>query len=85
MEQEKQLALEQEIMRLKQENVQLRDLCQKMDMTNNFKRLDYLFNVIERIEVYPEEFTERCIDEIKNAIYPSRDEVKQQVLSDDGE
>ena len=46
---------------------QSRTLYQKLqeaNMTNLFKRLDYLFAVIENISVFPEDFGKKCIDEI---------------------
>lgn len=37
---------------------------QEADMTNLFKRLDYLFAVVENLEKFPAEFGKKCIDEI---------------------
>lgn len=46
---------------------QSRNLYQKLqeaDMTNMFKRLDYLFAVVENREAFPKEFADKCINEI---------------------
>lgn len=37
---------------------------QQADMSNMFKRLDYLFKVIENIDYFPSEFGEHCKEEI---------------------
>lgn len=37
---------------------------QEANMTNMFKRLDYLFAVVENEGAFPEDFTKKCIDEI---------------------
>ena len=37
---------------------------QQSEMSNVFKRLDYLFKVVENIHSFPEEFQKKCIEEI---------------------
>ena len=37
---------------------------QEADMTNFFKRLDYLFAVVENSEKFPADFSKKCVDEI---------------------
>lgn len=37
---------------------------QEANMTNMFKRLDYLFAVVEHIDVFPKDFAEACVKEI---------------------
>ena len=37
---------------------------QQMNMANIFKRLDYLFNVIKERTAFPQEFVEKCTNEI---------------------
>jgi len=37
---------------------------QEADMTNLFKRLDYLFAVVENLEKFPVDFGKKCIEEI---------------------
>lgn len=41
---------------------------QEADMTNIFKRLDYLFAVVENIDVFPAEFGKKCVDEIVSSM-----------------
>ena len=46
---------------------QSRNLYQKLqeaDLTYMFKRLDYLFAVVENREAFPNDFTDKCIKEI---------------------
>lgn len=38
---------------------------QEANMTNLFKRLDYLFKVVENASVFDAEFADKCITEIK--------------------
>lgn len=37
---------------------------QQADMANMFKRLDYLFKVVENIRSFPEEFASKAVEEI---------------------
>lgn len=37
---------------------------QEANMTNMFKRLDYLFAVIENGDAFPESFVKQCVDEV---------------------
>ena len=37
---------------------------QQVEMSNMFKRLDYLFKVVENIHSFPEEFANECVAEI---------------------
>lgn len=47
---------------------QLYARLQEADMTNVFRRLDYLFKVIENQQVFPEAFVEQCVTEITELI-----------------
>ena len=50
---------------------QSRVLVQKLqeaNMTNAFKRLDYLFKVIDLAHMFEEEFVTECINEVKGLI-----------------
>lgn len=58
--------LEGEIIGLKSMNSQLIMQLQQMNMQNLFKRLDYLFRVIENREAFNIEFTSRCSKEIED-------------------
>lgn len=37
---------------------------QEANLSNMFKRLDYLFAVIENKTAFPEDFVKKCIDEV---------------------
>lgn len=37
---------------------------QRLSVDNTFKRLDYLFKVVKYEDVFPSDFTEKCINEI---------------------
>lgn len=43
---------------------------QMRDMTNMFKRLDYLFKVIENEGCFSEAFVDNCVQEIETALTP---------------
>lgn len=43
---------------------------QMRDMTNMFKRLDYLFKVVENKNCFSDGFVSDCIQEIENALTP---------------
>jgi protein-arginine kinase len=49
---------------LSNQNRQLYNELQKANMTNAFKRLDYLFKVIENRSAFSAEFVKECVSEI---------------------
>lgn len=51
---------------------------QQADMANMFKRLDYLFKVVENVDNFPQEFTKQCIEEIVNIMTISTEETKEE-------
>lgn len=53
---------------LQQQNMQLRKALDEVNYTNMFKRLDYLFKVIEQAHMFPDEFVGKCSQEIIAAI-----------------
>jgi galactokinase/mevalonate kinase-like predicted kinase len=58
---------------------QARVLYQKLqdaDLSNLFKRLDYLFAVVENAEKFPEDFVKKCVDEIINSMTLPENETK---------
>ena len=61
---------------LQQQNKFLIEQLQKNQGESFYKRLDYLYKTIELKEVFPEEFTGKCIDEIVSTI-TIPEEVKQ--------
>lgn len=58
--------LEQLAAQLSQQSQQLYARLQQADMTNMFKRLDYLFKVVENHNQFPAEFVTTCVTEIMN-------------------
>ena len=51
---------------LSRDNHALRQQVQEMDYFNLFKRLDYLFKVVENDEKFAADFVETCKNEIVN-------------------
>ena len=58
---------------LSQQNQQLNMMIQQANMTNMFKRLDYLFKVLEFKECFDSEFVITCSEEIKSMINPEEE------------
>lgn len=52
------------------QNQQLMNRIKSMDMTNIFRRFDYLFKVMEHSDKYPKEFVDMIINEICTGMYP---------------
>ena len=57
--------LEQVAHQLSEQARQLYSQLQKSNMTNMFKRLDYLFKVVENGHMFKQAFLEKCIAEIE--------------------
>ena len=55
---------------LSQQNQQLNMMLQQANMTNMFKRMDYLFKVLELKQCFDSEFIIACSDEIKELMTP---------------
>lgn len=51
---------------LSEQNRQLFAKLQELNMTNMFKRLDYLFKVVENGHMFKQDFLEKCIAEIES-------------------
>lgn len=70
-EQPKQLSYEQlkDIAgQLQQQNQQLRRMLAESNYSNIFKRLDYLFKVMEYAHMFSDEFVQKCSTEIEASI-----------------
>lgn len=52
------------------QNQQLMNRVKNMDMTNIFRRFDYLFKVMETPKEFPEEFVKKVVEEICTGMYP---------------
>ena len=57
--------LEQVAHQLSEQARQLYSQLQQSNMTNMFKRLDYLFKVVENGHMFKQNFLEKCIAEIE--------------------
>lgn len=53
---------------LSEQNRQFFAKLQELNMANMFKRLDYLFKVIENGHMFKQDFLEKCIAEIESLI-----------------
>ena len=51
---------------LQQQNMQLRKALQEANFSNMFKRLDYLFKVMEYPHMFSDEFVQKCTIEIES-------------------
>ena len=49
-----------------QQNQQLREKVSELGNITMFKRLDYLFKVVENAHAFNEEFVAKCVDEIED-------------------
>lgn len=63
---------------LQQQNVQLRQALQRANYENLFKRLDYLFKVLDNAHMFDIDFVEECTTEIQESIrLPKEDETQE--------
>lgn len=58
--------LEQVAHQLSEQARQLYSQLQKSNMSNMFKRLDYLFKVVENGHMFKQDFLDKCIKEIED-------------------
>ena len=63
---------------LSQQNQQLNIMLQQANMTNIFKRLDYLFKVLENKDCFDSDFVITCSAEIKDIITGPVEETKEE-------
>ena len=61
---------------LSEQNRQLFAKLQELNMTNVFKRLDYLFKVIENGHMFEQNFLEKCIAEVESLMTVPEQEEK---------
>lgn len=61
---------------LSEQNRQLFAKLQELNMTNMFKRLDYLFKVIENGHMFKQYFLEKCIAEVEGLMTVPEQEEK---------
>lgn len=63
---------------LSEQNRQLFAKLQELNMDSVFKRLDYLFKVVENGHMFKQDFLEKCIEEIENLITVPEQEDNQE-------
>ena len=61
---------------LSEQNRQLFAKLQELNMTNVFKRLDYLFKVIENGHMFEQDFLEKCTAEVESLMTVPEQEEK---------
>lgn len=59
---------------LSQQNQQLNHMLQQANLNNIFKRLDYLFKVLEFKDCFKSDFIIGCADEIVELLAPLKEE-----------
>lgn len=64
---------------LSEQNRQLFAKLQELNMTNMFKRLDYLFKVVENGHMFKQDFLEKCIAEIESLMIVPEQEEKPEI------
>ena len=65
---------------LSEQNRQMFAKLQELNMVNMFKRLDYLFKVIENGHMFKQDFLERCIAEVESLMtVPEQEEEPETV------
>lgn len=69
--------LEQIASQLDQQSRQLMNELQKSNMQNIFKRLDYLFKVVENAPMFSDTFVQNCVDEIEGMLTIPKEESEE--------
>lgn len=64
---------------LSEQNRQLFAKMQELNMANMFKRLDYLFKVVENGHMFKQDFLEKCVAEIESIITIPKQEEESEV------
>lgn len=68
---------------LSEQNRQLFAKIQELNMANMFKRLDYLFKVVENGHMFKQDFLEKCVAEIESIITIPKQEEESEVEDKD--
>ena len=66
---------------LSEQNRQMFAKIQELNMANVFKRLDYLFKVIENGHMFKQDFFEKCIAEIESIMTVPEQEEKPETVT----
>ena len=64
---------------LSEQNRQLFAKLQELNMANMFKRLDYLFKVVENGHMFKQDFLEKCIAEVESLMTVPEQEEEPEV------
>ena len=68
---------------LSEQNKQLYMKLQAVNMSNMFKRLDYLFKVAENGHIFKQDFLEECVAEIEKIMTVPKEDNAEEETSDD--
>ena len=63
---------------LSEQNRQMFAKIQELNMANIFKRLDYLFKVVENGHMFQQDFLEKCIAEIEELLTVPEEDNKEE-------
>lgn len=74
--------LEQVAHQLSEQTRQLYNQLQRSNLNNMFKRLDYLFKILENNHMFKQDFLEKCINEIEVTMtIPKEEDNKEEEIS----
>lgn len=71
-------ALGEQVMRLRQELVRATQVNQELQKMLSYRRLDYLFKVVENANKFSAEFITICVEEIENSLTPIEEEKSEE-------
>lgn len=71
-------ALSEQLTYVRQENARLVKINQELNQVLAYRRLDYLFKVVENRSVFPAEFVTVCANEIEESLTPEKEEPKEE-------
>ncbi len=74
--------LENVAKRISEQNKELYSKLQELNITNMFKRLDYLFKVVENKSAFDAAFTKRCVAEIESMMTLPAESKKEKAEND---
>lgn len=66
---------------LSEQNRQLFAKMQELNMANMFKRLDYLFKVVENGHMFKQDFLEKCVAEIESIMTVPKQEEEPETVT----
>jgi hypothetical protein len=66
---------------LSEQNRQMFAKLQELNMANMFKRLDYLFKVVENGHMFKQDFLEKCVAEIESIMTVPKQEEEPETVT----